>query len=789
MRMRPLLVLLVSYVMAAVPLIAQTAAAPRRAVPLDSARATQLYVSNRPEDHPVADYARAITEKARTDSIFAARSAGVMRYEKTTYRSRHGDLDIPVYVFAPLVSRGARAHAAMVWVHGGVHGNWDENYLPFLIEATQRGYVVVAPEYRGSTGYGAAFHHAIDYGGREVDDVEDAVDFLQRRAEVDPARIGIMGWSHGGYITALLLMRGAQARFVAGAAIVPVTNLVFRLSYKGPSYQRSFATQAALRGLPFERREAYIQRSPYYHVDALARPLLVHAATNDTDVDFVEGQMLIDALRARKPEWAETKVYVDPAPGPASQGHTFSRRVNRETLLREDSPAQIDSWNLTWAFFARHLRPDVAPTASGPATPVGMGLTGPNPWPAIRHERIRTLLPAAMRETGIDAWVSLFRENANDPLALHLGGENAGAPSAVIVTRQGEAVRTVMLSGFGEAIALRELGVHDSVVVYDGTPSALYQAIATRLRAAGVRRIAINSGEASGITDGMSATQRRGLERALGPEWSTRLVPSHDLVQQWLAIKLPAEVEIMAAAAQLTAQLEEEAYAQVVPGVTRDADIARFLKARMRDLGVEDGWSPSQNPSVNSGPDRGHSHASDRVIQPGDVIQTDFGIKVHGVWVTDIQRFAYVLRPGETAAPADVQRKWEIARAGSRAAFAAMRPGATGAQVDSAQRIIMQREGSTTVPWSTGHPVGYWAHDAGPRLNRAERRPLQEGMTFAYDGFMAWALPGSDGRTWGQGTKTISVEEMTVITRDGARFLTPPQETLILIPTRGPQRP
>ncbi|MEY4607934.1 MAG: hypothetical protein RL625_151, partial [Gemmatimonadota bacterium] len=555
--MRPLLVSLGALSCLALPLPSQAPAAPRRAVPVDSARAAQLYVSNRPDDHPVSDYARAIAEKGQTDSLFAARSAGVMRYEKTTYKSRHGDLDIPVYVFSPLVSRGVRAHATMVWVHGGVHGNWDQNYLPFIIEATQRGYVVVAPEYRGSTGYGAAFHNAIDYGGRELDDVEDAVDFLQRRAEVDPARIGIMGWSHGGYITALLLMRGERARFVAGAAIVPVTNLVFRLSYKGPSYQRSFATQGALRGLPFERREEYIRRSPYYHVDALERPLLVHAATNDTDVDFVEGQMLIDALRARKPELAETKVYVDPAPGPASQGHTFSRRVNRETLLRDDSPAQIDSWNLTWEFFGRHLRPE------------GGASAGPNPWPAIRQERIRTLLPAAMQESGVDAWVSLFRENANDPLALHLGGENAGAPSAVIVTRKGDGVRTVMLSGFGEAIALRELGVHDSVVVYDGTPAALYQAIATRLRAAGARRIAINSGEAGGITDGMSATQRQGLQRALGPDWSKRLTSSHDLVQRWLAVKLPAEVEIMARAARLTAQLEEEAYAQVVPGRTR----------------------------------------------------------------------------------------------------------------------------------------------------------------------------------------------------------------------------
>jgi Xaa-Pro aminopeptidase len=407
---------------------------------------------------------------------------------------------------------------------------------------------------------------------------------------------------------------------------------------------------------------------------------------------------------------------------------------------------------------------------------------GLSPWPAIRRDRIARLLPAAMRDAEVGAWVTFLRENANDPLALHVGGENAGAPSAVLFFLTDRGVRSVMLSGFGEAIALRELGGHDSVVVYDGGVPGLERAVADRLRASGAQRIAINSGGSS-IADGLSYTQRTGLERALGPAWSARLVPSHALIQSWLAIKLPAEVAIMRRAAALTERLEEEAYATVVPGVTRDADVARFLKGRMRELGLEDGWSPAQNPSVNSGGDRGHSHASDRVIQAGDVIQTDFGIKVHGVWVTDIQRFAYVLRLGETAVPADVQAKWEYARAGGRAAFEAMRPGVTGAQVDSAQRVVMGRAGSTAVPWGTGHGVGYWAHDAGPGLNRRETRALREGMTFAFDGFFAWVLPGGTP-TWGQGTKTISVEEMVVVTATGAEYLVPPQQDLILIRSR-----
>jgi dipeptidyl aminopeptidase/acylaminoacyl peptidase len=165
-----------------------------------------------------------------------------------------------------------------------------------------------------------------------------------------------MGWSHGGYITALLMMRHArEVPFRSGAAIVPVTNLLFRLSYKGPSYQRQFATQAGLRGLPFENRAEYIRRSPYYWVDSLKVPLLAHVATNDEDVNFEEARPLIDALQARQPKLSETKVYVNPTPGPTSVGHTFSRRVNRTTLERDDSPEQIDSWNRVWAFFERTL--------------------------------------------------------------------------------------------------------------------------------------------------------------------------------------------------------------------------------------------------------------------------------------------------------------------------------------------------------------------------------------------------------------------------------------------------
>src|SRR4029450_6708273 len=293
--------------------------------PMDPDRAQRLYVSADPKDHsPGTNFQRDIEAKQKIDERYAEVTKGAVDFQKVKYKSSVGDLEIPAYLFQPLNKRGAKGHAAMVWVHGGVHGNWDTRLWPFVKEAVDRGYVIICPDYRGSTGYGEAFHDEIDYGGHEIDDTMSAVEYLKTLPHVDPDRLGIMGWSHGGYITPFSGFRD-KTPFKAAAAIVPVTNLVFRLSYKGPAYQRQFATQKRIQGLPFEKPELYIQRSPLYSVDKLQVPLLVHVSTNDQDVNFVEAQQIARALGARKPHLAETKIYVDPPGGYASVGQTFSR--------------------------------------------------------------------------------------------------------------------------------------------------------------------------------------------------------------------------------------------------------------------------------------------------------------------------------------------------------------------------------------------------------------------------------------------------------------------------------
>ena len=405
---------------------------------------------------------------------------------------------------------------------------------------------------------------------------------------------------------------------------------------------------------------------------------------------------------------------------------------------------------------------------------------GENPWPEIRTKRINQLLPKALKNSDVDCWMVVCRENNNDPIADHIGGENAGGSAAFLFYNDADGFHSKVFSPSGEATALDDLNIHDEVISVERGTSAVKMAVNFILEK-NFESIAINSSDSNSMADGLSYTQRQYIEELMG-ENADRLVSSTEVVYEWLSIKLPEEVEILRKAAQLTADWQIEAYKEVIPGKSTDADIAKFLKQKLTEYGVTDGWAPDQNPNVNSGVDRGHSHATDKIIMPGDVIQIDFGIKVYDRWVSDIQRFAYVLKEDETAAPDDIMHYWESGKAGNRAALSAMKPGVKGVDVDRAQRTLMEKAGSEYVMWSTGHPVGYVAHDVGPNLGGSQAshvRPasekiIKEGMTFAFDGFHAWKL--EDG-----GTKTISVEEMAVVKKDKAEYLIEPQEDLILI--------
>jgi dipeptidyl aminopeptidase/acylaminoacyl peptidase len=310
------------------------------------------------------NFEAALQQQAAIDKTWRDASDGHMKMEKTTYKSRIGGFEIPVFVFSPLTLRGPKGHPALVWVHPDIRGRVYTYYVPYVLEAVSRGYVVVAPEYRGSVGYGQAHYDAIDYGGAEVDDVLSSVDFIKSTMpHVDPERLGMIGWSHGGMIT-LLSITQEPGTFKAAAALVPVTNLFQRLAWNGVE-QRHRAIDPANRygGLPGDSaavNATYKARSPIYQIDKLQIPLLVHITRNDGDVILEECMQLVDALRARKANLAETKIYDDP-----KGGHLFDRQVNAQTLQPENTREQRDSWNRVWTFLDWNLDPfHGAPSAS-----------------------------------------------------------------------------------------------------------------------------------------------------------------------------------------------------------------------------------------------------------------------------------------------------------------------------------------------------------------------------------------------------------------------------------------
>jgi dienelactone hydrolase len=311
-----------------------------------------------------ADFARDLECQAVTDQIWRSAGPGHMTVEKTTYKSRADGLEIPVWVFKPLTLRGPKGHPALVWVHPDIRGHLYEYYIPYVQEAVSRGYIVVAPEYRGTKGYGQAFWDAIDYGGAEVDDVISAVAFIKATLpDVDPARIGIIGWSHGGMITLLSITR-EPTMFKAAAALVPVTNLFQRLAWKGVERQhQAIDPQNRYGGLPNERHEIYKDRSPLYQIDKLQIPLLVNVTRNDQDVNFEEDGQLVDALRSRKADLAVTMVYDNP-----QGGHLYDRQCPATTDRNADpmdlasytptnTREQRDSWNRVWTFLDWNLDP------------------------------------------------------------------------------------------------------------------------------------------------------------------------------------------------------------------------------------------------------------------------------------------------------------------------------------------------------------------------------------------------------------------------------------------------
>ena len=252
------------------------------------------------------------------------------------------------YVFVPkFIDRNA-SHPLIVFPHGGVHSNFSTGATNVLREMLEQGYTVIAPEYRGSTGYGRGTYQAIDYGGLETEDSYSARNFMLENYDfLDEDRVGIVGWSHGG-LHALMNIFDHGDDYAVAYAGVPVSDLIARMGYKTQGYRDLYSADFHIGATAYEDVEEYRRRSPSWNAHRYdGTPLLIHTNTNDADVNVLEVERLIQALQAEGKRGFEFKIYQD-APG----GHGFNRM---DTRMAKESRREI------WQFLAPHL---------GPARPV-----------------------------------------------------------------------------------------------------------------------------------------------------------------------------------------------------------------------------------------------------------------------------------------------------------------------------------------------------------------------------------------------------------------------------------
>jgi dipeptidyl aminopeptidase/acylaminoacyl peptidase len=246
------------------------------------------------------------------------------------------------YVFIPKDIDFNKKYPLIVFPHGGVHSNFSTYYTHIIKELMYQQYIVVAAEYRGSTGYGKSHYEKIDYGGLEIEDVDSSRKFMLDNYDfVDPERVGIVGWSHGGLIALMNTFKYPENYKVAFAG-VPVSDLIIRLGYMDFDYRKLFSADYHIGQTVEENPEEYKRRSPAWNVEKLQTPLLIHTNTNDEDVRFIEVEVLLNALKEADKEF-EYEIFNE-LPG----GHSFDRQ---DTKLAVTIRLKI------YKFLAEYLHP------------------------------------------------------------------------------------------------------------------------------------------------------------------------------------------------------------------------------------------------------------------------------------------------------------------------------------------------------------------------------------------------------------------------------------------------
>ncbi len=272
-----------------------------------------------------------------THSLIAGvRSEDLVEPYLIHYPSRDHKWTISAFLYVPFNMARNGQNAAIVYIHGGPTSQTMNSFNRFIQFAANQGYMVLAPNYRGSTGYGKEFQQAnlFDMGGGDLQDVLAGVDWIKQTGHLDPKKIAVMGGSYGGYLSMMAVTKAPDV-WAAGVPIVPFVNWFTEIENEDPVLQQS---DLATMGDVVKNKALYEDRSPINFIEQIKAPLLLLAGGHDPRCPKSETQQVVDAIKKRGGT-VDSKVYED-------EGHGFARVEN-----------QIDAYKRVADFLLAHVQP------------------------------------------------------------------------------------------------------------------------------------------------------------------------------------------------------------------------------------------------------------------------------------------------------------------------------------------------------------------------------------------------------------------------------------------------
>ncbi len=399
----------------------------------------------------------------------------------------------------------------------------------------------------------------------------------------------------------------------------------------------------------------------------------------------------------------------------------------------------------------------------------------------IRKDKFDFVLPKAMRANNIDMWIVIDRGRGTQPMTMDFAISTInGQGFFVFIDRGGDRIERLQLGG--ETDLAEACGAYDEFRRRGDLRSIVLER--------DPQRIALNylelpnSNEGQHVADGLTHTDFKFLSDELGEPYASRFVSAQRLIADFRGERVALELVEFSKVGELTSSYIERALSNevITPGVTTHNDVAWWLEEQRERMGLLRTWFPTVYTHL---PDGGEIGGTERVIQRGDVLQIDWGLERNN-FATDIKRFAYVLREGETEVPAGIQNAFDESVRVRRIIRNNVRSGLTGRQqIDALKQIIRdagyvytEQERASDVEGievNVGmHAAGNIGHEMAASL--FEIFPIRtEYMVRPNNIISLEFIVFTPAPEWNGAKVPVNVEENAVITERGIEWLYPPQ--------------